>query len=171
VQIDSALGDIDVQAGILGIQGNMPSLGNLANALTVFGGARFSSIPVGRTMNKALVLKDGAIVNNPLGEHYGGADVDNGLFNIAGAGVPSPIDQRHGTLSKSPHCSADLDPSNATTGAPYHAGTLFLTNGRFGTAERSPSAQVRCWMSAVVLIRRSPCWGHLLDRQRRLNGS
>src|SRR5262249_3652221 len=90
VQIDNALGDIDVQAGTLSFQGNMPSLGNPVNTLTVFGGATLQFITVGNTLSKALVLKDGAVVNNNAGANtYGSAVNLQGiaLFNIGGTSL------------------------------------------------------------------------------------
>ena len=51
----------------------MPSLGNPASTLTVSGGATLQFNSISSTMNKALVLQDGAIVNNTAGAStYGG---------------------------------------------------------------------------------------------------
>ena len=133
VQIDNALGDIDVQAGTLSFQGNMPSLGNPANTLTVFGGATLQFINVGNTMSKALVLKDGAVVNNNAGANtYGSAVNLQGiaLFNVAGSSLTfNDVLSGTGGLSKvTGTAPLTLMASNTYTGNTLiNAGVLTLT--------------------------------------------
>jgi len=133
VQIDSTLANINVQAGTLGIQGNMPSLGNPADTLTVAGGALLQFNSVGSTMNKVLVLDDGAVVNATAGSSiYGGAVTleGNGFFNIgantalqftSGIGGTGALSMQTGTGSLT------LSGTNTYTGNTLiNAGTLFL---------------------------------------------
>jgi autotransporter-associated beta strand protein len=133
VQIDAALGDIDVQGGTLSFQGNMPSLGNAANALTVFGGATVQFNSVGNELKKNLVLKDNGIVNNSAGANTFDGAVNlqgNGLFNIAGGGVTfTNVISGTGTLSKVTGTAAlTLTAPNTYTGSTtISAGTLALT--------------------------------------------
>jgi autotransporter-associated beta strand protein len=133
VQIDAALGDIEVQAGILGIQGNMPSLGNPANALTVFGGATVQFLNLSTEVQKALVLKDGGIVNNSGGfTTYDGPVTlqGNGLFNIAGSGLnfTNVISGTGSVFKVTGNAQMTLLASNTYTGnTTISAGTLALT--------------------------------------------
>lgn len=133
VQIDPALGDIDVQSGTLGIQGNMPSLGNPANPLTVFGGATLQFLNMATELNKALVLKDGAIVNNNGGSTTYDGPVTlqgNSLFNVGGSSLTfTNVLSGPGTLSKVTGASQlTLTASNTYTGdTMIGAGTLYLT--------------------------------------------
>ncbi len=86
VQIDPALANINVQAGTLSIQGNMPLLGNANNAINVSGGATFQFLNLGNPVSKQLVLQNGAIINNNGGAttFYGPVTLQgSGLFNIA----------------------------------------------------------------------------------------
>jgi fibronectin-binding autotransporter adhesin len=133
VQIDNALANITVQAGTLGIQGNMPSLGNPAGTITVSGAAILQFNSVSSTMNKVLFLNDGAIVNNSGGaDTYGGLVTlqGTGLFNI-GSGTSlllTNVVGGSGTLSQvTGPGSLTLNASNTYTGNTLiSAGTLLL---------------------------------------------
>jgi len=133
VQIDSALGDIDVQQGVLSFQGNMPSLGNPGNTLTVFGGATVQFNSVGSELKKALTLNDGGIVANSGGANTFDGPVNllgNGLFNIGAGGMTfTNVISGPGSLSKVTGTSTlTLTASNTYTGnTVIGAGTLTLT--------------------------------------------
>jgi autotransporter-associated beta strand protein len=135
VQIDSALANINVQQGTLSFQGNMPSLGNPGSAITVSGGATLQFNVVVPTMNKALILNDGAIVSsiNAGADTFGGPVtlLGNGLFNIATAGPVTFSNSISGTGSLSKVTGAGtltLTASNTYTGSTVvSAGTLALT--------------------------------------------
>ena len=134
VQMDSALGDIDVQAGTFSIQGNMPALGNPANTLTVFGGATLQFLSVNNEINKVLVLKDGAIVNNNAGANTYDGPVTlqgTGLFNVGGSGLTfTNVISGPGTLSKVTGAfNMTLSASNS------YAGDTIVNNGMLLLAE------------------------------------
>lgn len=144
VQVDNALANINVQAGTLGIQGNMPSLGNPADAITVSGAAILQFNSVGSTMNKVLVLDDGSIVNNAGGsDTYGGPVTLQGtdLFNIA-AGTSltfTNLISGAGALSlETGTGEITLAASNTYTGSTIvGAGTLYLSEPGSITASQS----------------------------------
>jgi len=146
VQIDPALGDIDVQAGTLSLQGNMPSLGNAANNLIVFGGAILQFATVGNEINKALTLKDGGIVNNSGGANTYDGPVNlqgTALFNVAGVSLLfTNVISGTGSLSKvTGTLPMSLSASNTYTGdTVISAGTLLL-NGD-GSISHSRSINV-----------------------------
>ncbi|HSY19515.1 MAG TPA: autotransporter-associated beta strand repeat-containing protein, partial [Candidatus Acidoferrales bacterium] len=139
VQIDNALGNIDVQGGILSIQGHMPSLGNPANAVTVYGGATLQFVSVANDLtsssdvNKALVLQDNGIVQNSAGANIFDGPVTlqaNGVFNIGGSGLTfTNVIGGPGTLSKvTGNATLTLTASNTYTGnTVVSIGTLTLT--------------------------------------------
>jgi len=65
-----------------------------------------------------------------------------------------------------------LTASNSYTGSTIiSAGTLFLTNRAIWDKRNDHHRHRLDVDSAVVLIRRSPCWRTFADRQRTLNGS
>jgi autotransporter-associated beta strand protein len=111
----------------------MPSLGNPANTLTVFGGATLQFISVGSPMNKALLLKDGAVVNNNAGDNtYASAVNLQGiaLFNVGGSSLTfTNVLSGTGGLSKvTGTAPLTLTASNTYTGNTLvNAGTLSLT--------------------------------------------
>lgn len=145
VQIDSALGDIDVQAGTLSFQGNIPSLGNPANVITVFGGATLQFNSISSEIQKLLVLKDNAIINNSGGANTFDGTVDlqgNGLFNIGGSSLTfTNVISGTGSLSKVTGAAAmTLSASNTYTGATMiGAGMLLLTEPGSISSSRSIS--------------------------------
>jgi autotransporter-associated beta strand protein len=67
VQIDAALGDIEVQGGIFGIEWNMPTLGVTTSNLTIFTNATFQMFNLSNTVTKNLILNDGAGVSGASG--------------------------------------------------------------------------------------------------------
>ncbi len=87
VQIDNSLGDIDLQNGTLQIHGNMTSLGNSANTLTVFGGAilQFDALTGATPINKNVVVNDTGVINNNSGDNIFAGAISlqgNSLFNV-----------------------------------------------------------------------------------------
>ena len=134
VQVDPALGNINVQAGVLGIEGTMPSLGNPANTLTVAGGATLQFLNLQNSLSKNLILQDGATVNNS-----GGTTVFNGLVTLQGneffnegAGGSltfTNVISGSGSISQVTGTgSTYLTASNTYTGSTtISAGSLFLT--------------------------------------------
>lgn len=133
VQVDPALGDIDVQAGTLGIQGYMPSLGNPSSNLTVFGGATVQFLNMATEVNKVLILKDGAIVNNSGGSTLYDGPVTlqgNSFFKVGGASMTfTNVISGAGSLSQvSGTGTLYLNASNTYTGDTLiGAGTMYLT--------------------------------------------
>jgi fibronectin-binding autotransporter adhesin len=87
VTVDPALANIDVKGGIFGVQGLMSSLGNPTNSLTIYGSATFAVFQVSNTLNKVLILKDGATMNNANGTNTFGGPVTlqgNAYFDVGG---------------------------------------------------------------------------------------
>jgi fibronectin-binding autotransporter adhesin len=146
VQIDPALGDIDVQAGIFSIQGNMPSLGNAANTITVFSDATLQFASVFFGINKVLILRDGGIVNNSSGDnfHEGAVTLQgNGLFNVGGSSLTiTNVISGPGSLSKVTGAGLlYLSASNTYTGDTIiSAGTLALSGD--GSFRHSPTITI-----------------------------
>ena len=134
VQIDPALGDIEVQGGIFGLQGTIPSLGNANNTLTLFSNATLQLFALQSPISKTLVLRDGSTVNNANSANtFGGGVTLQGtdLFNIANGTTLTltNIVGGSGTLSKIGGAGTlALDASNSYIGATLiSAGTLSLT--------------------------------------------
>src|SRR4029077_8647442 len=75
VSVDSALGDIDVQAGVLSVEKVTSSLGNPVNTLSVSNGATLQFFQVSNVFTKILALKDGATVLNNSGSNTFGGPV------------------------------------------------------------------------------------------------
>ena len=91
--VDNALGDIDVQAGILSIEVATTSLGNPANSLTVESGATFAMFQCTNALNKNFIIADGATVfnNNGVNTIAGPMTLQNAggfcTFNVAGTSL------------------------------------------------------------------------------------
>ncbi|MBW8865105.1 MAG: autotransporter-associated beta strand repeat-containing protein, partial [Verrucomicrobia bacterium] len=145
VQIDSALGDIEVQGGILAFQGIMPSFGNPANNLTIFGGATVQFNAISTDINKSLALQDGAIFNNTGGNNIYDGPVTlqgNCIFNI-GNGTATTftnvIGGTGGSLTKiTGNGSMTLNAASTYTGdTVISAGTLFLNEPASLASSRS----------------------------------
>ena len=65
--VDPALGNIDLQSGTLGIEGNITSLGNPASTLTIHSNANWRLFQVTNLVNKIVVVQDGGIIENNNG--------------------------------------------------------------------------------------------------------
>jgi autotransporter-associated beta strand protein len=93
--IDPSLTYINVQSGVLDLEGDLPSLGNPTMALTVSSNAILEFRSLGKSVNKSIVLNDGASIINAAGANtllgsitlstnFAGAP-GNCTFNIAGS--------------------------------------------------------------------------------------
>ena len=87
VQIDAALGDIIVNGGTLGIQWQIPSLGNATNNLVVSNGAAFAFFDMSNAVSKNLILSNNASVFGQGGtaNEFDGLTTLNGTdtFNVS----------------------------------------------------------------------------------------
>jgi fibronectin-binding autotransporter adhesin len=146
VQVDNALGDIDIQGGIFGIQGAISSLGNPNNTLTIESGATFQLFNLQNVISKPVILKDGATVNSANNVIiYGGLITlqGTGLFNIGNGsltlnnivGGTGPLTKVTGTLP--------LILSGANTysgGTVVNAGIIsFSADNNFGALPSTPT--------------------------------
>jgi autotransporter-associated beta strand protein len=69
VQVDPGLGDINIEAGTLGFQWYMPSLGDSSKHLTVFDGASLAFYDMSNSVSKVLILNNGASVLSQHGDN------------------------------------------------------------------------------------------------------
>lgn len=90
VNVDPALGNIDVTAGTLSAETQITSLGNPASALTVFTNAALELWNNTNVLNKSVTLNDGsALINGSGNNTFGGpvSLVGTTTFNIGGLGL------------------------------------------------------------------------------------
>ena len=148
VNIDPALGDIEVQQGILEIGTATTSLGNPTNTLTVEMGATLSFAQTTNLWNKRLVLNgDGftAAINHTSGSNLlAGPVVLNGGCVIAvstgNLGITGPLNG-NGSLIKLRSGTLGLLATNNYTGATViTAGTLALAGS--GSISKSPGLSI-----------------------------
>jgi autotransporter-associated beta strand protein len=105
VVIDSFLGDIEVQSGLLGLQ-TLAGLGDPNHSLTVFGNASLGFFDMTNTATfKNLVLNDGAAVNSTSGNNLFGGPVTlqgSNAFNITAGSLSltNSLTASGGTLAK-----------------------------------------------------------------------
>jgi len=139
--IDPALAAINVESGILNLEGDLPGLGNTNVALTVSSNAILEFRNLGTEANKPIVLDDGATIINYAGATTLLAPVTlstnatggpgNCTFNIAGTylwihGIPV---SGRGNLIKSGTATLRLGGLNTYKGSTLiNAGTLSLWN-------------------------------------------
>jgi autotransporter-associated beta strand protein len=141
--LDNALGDIEIQAGTLSLQGAMSSFGNPANSFIVAGSATLQFNSLGIEIDKRLVIQDNGVVNNNGGLNTYDGPVTlqgNGIFNIAGSGMTfTNVISGTGSLSKvTGNAAMTLMASNTYTGdTTIGAGTLFLNEPASINASRS----------------------------------
>jgi autotransporter-associated beta strand protein len=81
VTVDPQLGDVDVQAGTLNIEGNTTGLGNSSSNLFVRNGATLEFYNMTNQLNKQIKLDDGATVLNGAG-----TNTVTGPVTLAGTG-------------------------------------------------------------------------------------
>jgi autotransporter-associated beta strand protein len=67
VQVDSTLGDVDVQAGILSMEFNTTGLGDVSKTVSVANGATFNFYSLAMPFTKPINLADGATLQNASG--------------------------------------------------------------------------------------------------------
>lgn len=133
VQVDPALGDIEVREGILSLERTITSLGNPTNTLTLFGHALLHFYQVSNALNKVVVLADRAgFLNNSGANTFGGPVVLLGTnsFNIGGGSLKFTNGiSGAGSLSKLGNGVLWLTASNSLTGDVWvNTGTLALTD-------------------------------------------
>jgi autotransporter-associated beta strand protein len=143
VTVDSALGNIDVQAGMLSMQLGTTGLGNPTNTLTVEAGATFNMYATTSPLNKQIALKDNSTLNgnggpntiigpvNLLGDTGGGAtcSIASGT-TMTLAGVVSGA----GNLTLGGGGTLTLSATNTYTGTTtVNAGNLAVSSAQTGT--------------------------------------
>lgn len=108
--VDEALGDVEIQAGILGLEGAMTSLGNSLSNLTVWPGAQVKFFNMTNHLNKKIYLGSDGVVSS--------LRTDSGANTIAG-----PI-----TLTND--CLITLDGGTSLTlNGPLSGGLLSMSGG------------------------------------------
>jgi len=139
--IDAALGDIDIQQGIFGIQISTAQVGDPAKTITVHGGAMLNLYNLLLPLNKKIILQDGAAITNENSRGViAGPITLQGAATIAvqAAGTNAALVLNNsitgpGGLTKNGLAPLYLSAAtNSYTGATIlNQGTLFL-NGRNG---------------------------------------
>jgi autotransporter-associated beta strand protein len=140
VLMDPALGNIDVQGGILSVEKVTTSLGNPTNTLSISNSATLQFYQVSNVLNKVLVMKDGATVYNSSGLNTFGGPVTllgSNTFNVAGtwlkftnslSGAGSLVKMGNGPLYLTAPNSYSGDTS-VNAGALVLSGSAALGNG------------------------------------------
>jgi autotransporter-associated beta strand protein len=132
VVVDAALGDIDIQNGLLSVEKLTTSLGNPASTLSVSNGATLQFFQVSNVLNKILVLKDGATMLSFSGTNTfsGPITLQGSTINVAGTSLRlSNVLSGVGSLAKTGSGTLFLNSSNAYAGSTFvNAGTLALAN-------------------------------------------
>ena len=152
VQFDSAIANITVQGGILGLQGLVSgSLGDTTKTLTVWSNATLQLFNTSNAFTKPLVLSGGttnaATLNNNAGSNFWSATValtGSNIFNIGGTYLQiDGVISGSGTLAKSGGSPLFLSQVETYTGPTYvTAGTLVLTNNGGGDASIASSSSI-----------------------------
>jgi fibronectin-binding autotransporter adhesin len=156
VVVDPALGDIEVQGGIFGVQG-FTTLGNASSNLTVFPNATLQFFNVSNVMNKVLVLNNGATVNNNSGANTFGGPVTlqgSNTFSVGGTtlNVTSVISGT-GSLVKTGTNQLILSAANTYSGSTLvNMGTLSLS-GAAGSIAASPTIIVAAGATLDATLR------------------
>ena len=93
--VDAALGNIDVQQGLLDLAGSTTSLGNPANTLTVEAGAQLSFNNTTTPWDKKFILFGDGVTPNLL--NYNGANIVIGPVMLNGSCVVGTVPANRGT--------------------------------------------------------------------------
>jgi autotransporter-associated beta strand protein len=130
-QVDTNLANISVQAGILGLQGSVSSLGNPTNTLTVFSNAQLAFFQVSNILGKVLMLSNTASILNESGANTFGGPVTlqgSNIFNVSGGSLSLNNSlSGPGTLSKIGTNALTVTAASSYAGSTYvNAGTLAL---------------------------------------------
>jgi autotransporter-associated beta strand protein len=156
VTFDSAQGDIDVQAGGIGVQ-TMGGLGDPAHTLTVFTNATLNFFDQTNVISKNLVLNDGATVSSTSSDNlFGGSVALNGsnTFSITAASLSFSSTFGGGAvLVKTGGGRLTIPAIPASSIFDINTGTLDIT-GAGGTLSLGPGQLVRgngtLWGSLAV---------------------
>jgi autotransporter-associated beta strand protein len=132
VNVDPALGDMDVKNGTLGIETGT-TLGDPNHTLTVFTNATLNFFNLSNVLVKNLVLNDGAIVASTSGTNAFGGPValnGNNTFNVTAAflALNNTFSGSGGTFVKSGASSLLLFSVPGSAIIDISAGTLDVTN-------------------------------------------
>jgi autotransporter-associated beta strand protein len=134
--IDAALGDIDVQQGLLAFQGSTTSMGNSANTISIRAGATVSFYDTVTAWNKQFALFGNGTTPNLL--NYNGANTIAGPLTLNGACVVSCVPIARGnpitlTLSGAIGGTGSLIKAGQDNliinGTASHAGSTTVSNG------------------------------------------
>jgi autotransporter-associated beta strand protein len=141
VLVDPALGDIELQSGILGVETVTSSLGNPANTLSIGSNATLQFFQVSNVFTKSIIMSNGGFIANNNGTNtYGGTVYLQGsnVFNVGGVWLRlTNVISGPGTLSKIGGNVLFITAPSAHTGSTFiSAGTLALTNN--GALASSP---------------------------------
>jgi autotransporter-associated beta strand protein len=140
--IDPSLAYINVQSGVLDLEGDLPGLGNPNSALTVSSNAILEFRNLGTSVNKRVVLNDGATIINAAGANTllgpitlstnAAGSPGNCTFNVAGSYLwinAAPVGGS-GNLIKTGTATLRLGGLNTYLGSTLiNGGTLSLWGG------------------------------------------
>jgi autotransporter-associated beta strand protein len=152
VQVDGALGNIVVQAGTFSVQRNTTSLGNPSSTLTVFTNGTFELNQLASTLNKVVVLNDGATLRSVNTNTFAGPiTLQSGTATASiGSGAQltlTDVISGSGGLTKSGASALVSSAANTYTGdTTVSAGTLALT----GSGSINNSANINVTAGAVL---------------------
>jgi len=135
--VDAALGDIDVQQGLLDLAGSTTSLGNPTNTITVRAGAQLSFNSTSTQWDKKFILFGDGATPNLL--DYNGANTVIGSVTLNGSCVVSTVPANRGapvsiTLNNSIGGTGSLIKSGIDSlilnGTNNYAGTTTVSGGK-----------------------------------------
>ena len=173
--IDPGLTYINVQSGTLGLEGDLPGLGNSSTALTVSSNATLEFQNLGMALNKSIVLNDGATILNGAGANtlLGPTTLaGNCTFNINGSylwmnggAISGP-----GNLIKTGTATLRLSAANTFKGSTLiNAGTLSLWLS--GVISSSTNINIAAGATLRALDRTDKTWVLIIGQTLRGNGS
>ena len=161
--VDAALGNIDIQQGVLGFEGGTTSMGNPASNLTVRAGATLSLYNTTNLWNKVFSLNGNGI--NPTITNWSGANTIIGPVTLNGECVlgvggtsltlSNNLLNGPGGLTKTAGGTLYLGSTNSFAGnATISAGTLALLDG--STLTNSPVITIAPGATLDVSARSTP---------------